>query len=149
MNLMERNTKFLTKLPGRISLPLAGLVLLCLAATTLRGDLQRSDYSQSNLGSLKQPAPGNLQTGAIYSVTFYPLYPPQLEPGQGRELVEAYCNTCHSVRYITMQPPLPAATWDAEVNKMIQTFGMTNPEGVAPQITKYLQEHYTPGTRKH
>jgi len=78
---------------------------LCLAATTLRGDLQRSDYSQSNLGNLKQPTPGNLQAGAIYSVTAYPLYPPQLEPGQGRELVEAYCNTCHGVRYITMQPP--------------------------------------------
>jgi len=45
--------------------------------------------------------------------------------------------------------PLPAATWDAEVKKMIQTFGMTNPEGVASQITKYLQEHYTPEKRKH
>lgn len=139
----------LTKFPGRMSLPIAGVALLCIAATALRGDLQRSDYSQSNPGSLKQTAASNLQTGTVYSVTFYPLYPPQLEPGPGRELVEAYCNTCHSVRYITMQPPLPAATWDAEVKKMIQTFGMTNPEGVAPQITKYLQTHYTSETRKH
>ncbi|HKW64101.1 MAG TPA: hypothetical protein VJN89_16235 [Candidatus Acidoferrum sp.] len=55
---------------------------------------------------------------------------------------------CHSTRYITMQPPLPATTWEAEVNKMIKTFGAPIPEATAKKITSYLQTHYTPQTRK-
>lgn len=132
----------------RISLPVLSLGLFTLVGGMLYGELQRSDYSQINLGSVSQPAPRRQPTGAKYSVEAYPLYRPQLEPGEGRELVEAYCNTCHSLRYITMQPPLPAATWEAEVNKMIKTFGMPIPEDATPQIIKYLQSHYTPETRK-
>jgi hypothetical protein len=48
-----------------------------------------------------------------------------------------------------MQPPLPAPTWDAEVNKMIKTFGASIPEATAKEIISYLQEHYTPENRKH
>ncbi len=59
----------------------------------LYGELQRGDYSQINLGSVSQPVPRRQPTGARYSVEAYPLYRPQLEPGEGRELVEAYCNT--------------------------------------------------------
>jgi cytochrome c5 len=107
-----------------------------------------SNYSQKNPGSVAQTVSRKQANGATYSVDAYPLYRPALAPGEGSDLAESYCNTCHSTRYITMQPPLPAATWEAEVNKMIKTFGMTNPEGVAPKIVKYLQDHYTPETRK-
>lgn len=55
---------------------------------------------------------------------------------------------CHSTRYITMQPPLPAATWEAEVNKMNKTFGANIPEAVSQKIVRYLQANYTPATRK-
>ena len=51
----------------------------------------------------------------------YPLYPAALAAGDGEQEVTSYCNTCHSPRYITMQPPLPADTWTAEVNKMVKT----------------------------
>jgi hypothetical protein len=47
-----------------------------------------------------------------------------------------------------MQPPLPAATWEAEVNKMIKTFGAPIPEASAKKIISYLQTHYTLETRK-
>jgi hypothetical protein len=47
-----------------------------------------------------------------------------------------------------MQPPLPAATWQAEVTKMINTYGAQIPEDAAKAITAYLQAHYTPETRK-
>lgn len=126
----------------------AGLTLSLLLAGTLKGDLQRGDYSQTNPGSLSQPAPRAQPSGATYAVDAYPLYRPELEPGEDRELAEAYCNTCHSTRYITMQPPLPAATWEAEVNKMIHVFGQAIPEDASPKIIKYLQTHYTPETRK-
>jgi len=47
-----------------------------------------------------------------------------------------------------MQPPLPAATWEAEINKMINTHGARIPEDVAKKIIAYLQANYTPETRK-
>lgn len=127
---------------------LAASGLSLLAAGLLYAQSQTSNYTQKNPGSVMQTVSRKQANGATYSVDAYPLYRPALAPGEGRSLVESYCNTCHSTRYIIMQPPLPADTWEAEVNKMIKTFGMTNPEGVAPKIIKYLQEHYTPETRK-
>jgi len=81
-------------------------------------------------------------------VAAYPLYMPELAPGEGREAVQSYCATCHSTRYITMQPPLPPETWAAEVNKMVNVMGQPIPDEVQPVIIKYLQTHYTPETRK-
>ncbi len=132
----------------RITTVLALLALASAGAGLLYGQSQNGYYSQTNLGSLTQPAPRALMTGAVYSVEAFSLYRPELEPGEGRELVDAYCNTCHSTRYITMQPPLPAATWEAEVNKMIKVFGQPIPEDATPKIIQYLQTHYTPETRK-
>ena len=43
-----------------------------------------------------------------------------------------------------MQPPLPAATWEAEVTKMRKTLGAPIPDASAALIVKYLQAHYTP-----
>lgn len=64
------------------------------------------------------------------------------------QLSEAYCNTCHTPSYITMQPPLPAATWEAEVKKMGTAFGAQIPADSQANILKYLDAHYTPKTRK-
>jgi hypothetical protein len=47
-----------------------------------------------------------------------------------------------------MQPPLPAATWEAEVTKMRKTFGATIPDEATAKIIGYLKTHYTPETRK-
>jgi hypothetical protein len=47
-----------------------------------------------------------------------------------------------------MQPPLPAATWEAEVTKMRKTLGAPISDASAALIIKYLQAHYTPDTRK-
>ena len=105
-------------------------------------------YSQRNPGAITQPAPLRETDGATYSVAAYPLYPPELAPGPGREEVHSYCSTCHSTRYITMQPPLPPETWAAEVNKMVKVMGQPIPDDVQPVIIKYLQTHYTPETRK-
>jgi len=131
------------RIPHLLAVP--GLLLL--AGGVPQGNLQRGDYTQETRGEINQAAPPRHEPGAVYSVPYYPLHRPQLAPGEGKELVEAYCNTCHSTRYITMQPPLPAATWEAEVNKMIQTFGMAIPESDVPKIIKYLQTHYTPEGR--
>ncbi len=46
------------------------------------------------------------------------------------------------------EPPLPSATWEGVVNKMIGTFGAPIPEPSAQAILAYLKSHYTPETRK-
>ena len=83
-----------------------------------------------------------------YQVSAYPVTAVDLAPGDGLQDIQIYCNTCHSPGYITMQPPLSAATWEAEVNKMNKTFGAAIPEENTQKIILYLQAHYTAETRK-
>jgi cytochrome c5 len=124
------------------------LAIATVSCALLYAQSQTGEYSQANLGRVRQPAPRSQQLGATYIVEAYGLHRPQLAPGKDRELVEAYCNTCHSLMYITMQPPLPAATWEAEVKKMVETLGQPIPQDAIPRIIAYLQKHYTPETRK-
>lgn len=129
------------------------LALACLLSIVTVGaiyaDLELGYYSSSNLGSIVQPAPMKQQADAAYKINEFPLYKPELAPGEGRQDVESYCNTCHTPSYITMQPPLPAATWEAEVNKMGKVYGAQIPSESQASILKYLDAHYTPETRKH
>lgn len=130
----------------------AMLLVLSLALLAARGSqyaqLQSGNYQPAKLGNLQQTARPELSADSTYRVPAYPLYPPELAAGEGKQETEAYCVMCHSTRYITMQPPLPAATWEAEVNKMNKTFGANIPEAVSQKIVRYLQANYTPETRK-
>src|SRR5947207_3296739 len=63
-------------------------------------------------------------------------------PSDGREFVQSFCSTCHSLRYITMQPPLPPAQWEATVKKMIDVHGAEIPQPIAWRIIAYLQANY-------
>ena len=109
---------------------------------------QFGSYSAENLGRLSQPALHELNEDSHYSVASYPAFEVGLVDGAGKAETQIYCGSCHTARYITMQPPLPAATWDAEVQKMVKTFGATISEPDAQKIMQYLHEHYTPETRK-
>jgi mono/diheme cytochrome c family protein len=129
---------------------LAAAGFLFAAATLLYAQSDTGDYSQANLGSLAQPSLPTLSAGAKYSVGSYPLYAPDAEfpAGDGRDLVLGYCNTCHSPRYILMQPPLSHDQWTAVVTKMVKTFGQQIPEDDQTTIINYLSAHFTPETRK-
>ena len=127
------------------------LVAACgvaLAAGVVYADLKKGYYAPDQLGSIQQAAPTALSPDGAYEVSAYPVPTLELAPGDGRQDVQIYCNTCHSPRYITMQPPLPAATWEAEVNKMNKAYGAGIPEDTTRKIIAYLQTHYTPETRK-
>jgi len=117
-------------------------------ATKLPGLVQEGNYGAGNLGMQMQPAPRRDDAGAVYAVGPWPTYTPPLADGEGRELVQSFCGICHSTTYITMQPPLPGATWERLVDKMIGTFGAPVPEPAAQAIIAYLKSHYTPETRK-
>jgi hypothetical protein len=120
---------------------------VAMAAGAVYADLKKGYYTPDQLGSIQQAAPATLSTGAEYEVSAYPVPSLELAPGDGRQDVQIYCNTCHSPRYIIMQPPLPAATWEAEVNKMNKAYGAGIPEDTARKIIGYLETHYTPETR--
>lgn len=129
-----------------VVLGIAAAIYLAAGVSIAQED--RGYYDSHTYGELRQIAPMKPSSGATYSISSFPLFPPDLEPGEGREAVQSNCSTCHSVRYITMQPPLPAATWEAEVNKMINVMGLDLPPDAKPLIIHYLATHYTPETRQ-
>ena len=48
------------------------------------------------------------------------------------------CMSCHSARYIQMQPDLPEKTWAAIVTKMQKNYGAPVADSSAQEIVKYL-----------
>lgn len=125
----------------------AGLTLLGGVLAEVPG-VVAGNWTQGSLGLILQPAPTTPGEGAVYKVGAYPLYTSELADGEGKELVMGYCSICHSVTYITMQPPL--ANWKPTMDKMLKTYGGEKfiPPDAAEKILAYLQAHYTPETRK-
>lgn len=110
--------------------------------------ISSGSYAPSSAAGIRQAVPAAASTDSVYAVGPYATYAQALEPGDGQAEVQAYCSTCHTPNYITMQPPLPAATWATEVEKMKKTFGAQINAGAEQKIIRYLQTHYTPNTRK-
>lgn len=65
---------------------------------------------------------------------------------RGGEAFRAHCITCHSLRYIQMQPDFPEATWQKIVDKMVKNFGAPIPDSTSKSIVKYLMA--IKGTKK-
>lgn len=130
------------------TLAIAVLAAVAILAGAASAQTKLGAYASTNRGKIARPPLPNLPSNSTYAIGPLPLYPPDLEPGNGREEVSTYCSICHSTRYITMQPPLPAKTWAAEVTKMEKTLGAPIPDDATKKILEYLQTHYTPATRK-
>jgi hypothetical protein len=128
-----------------IFLLMCGLVTV---AAAVYADLKKGYYRPAEFGSVRQAAPVELTADSGYQVSAYPMPGEDLAPGDGSQEVRIFCNTCHSPSYITMQPPLPAATWEAEVKKMHITFGAAIPDDSRQKIILYLQAHYAVQNRK-
>ena len=60
--------------------------------------------------------------------------------GEGMDLVKTNCMTCHSLRYIEMQPDFPPKAWEKIVDKMIKNFGAPITDSTALKIVDYLVE---------
>jgi hypothetical protein len=58
--------------------------------------------------------------------------------GPGFDALKAACITCHSLRYIEMQPDFPKKTWETIVSKMVKNFGAPIPDSTASEIVEYL-----------
>lgn len=127
---------------------LGASLVVVLAGGLLLAQVEQGNYTPATLGQLQQAAPPVLTEDSVYQVSAYPEYSPALPEGEGHDETASFCSLCHSTRYITMQPPLPADKWEAEVTKMRKTFGAPIPEASAAKILKYLQSHFTPDPRK-
>jgi hypothetical protein len=132
----------------RKSLTPLALTFAVLAGTAVYAQHKAGQYEPGTAGKIARPLPQPPTTGAAYDVGPFLTFRPVLAPGEGGREVDVYCNTCHSPMYITMQPPLSADTWAAEVAKMQKTYGADIPDEISKKIIVYLGSHYTPETRK-
>ncbi len=66
----------------------------------------------------------------------------KLKPGPGVELVTVQCLICHSADYISTQPRLTRAQWQAGVTKMQQKYGAPVQTNSIEQIVSYLVKTY-------
>ncbi|HXX81976.1 MAG TPA: hypothetical protein VEI46_10540 [Thermodesulfovibrionales bacterium] len=91
----------------------------------------------------------SLAAGIIYSWaqgTTYSINLPEarveLKPGEALTKVETFCNICHSLDYIIMQPKFTKPQWTATVSKMIKVFGAPISEEDERLIVNYLVAQY-------
>jgi cytochrome c5 len=61
-----------------------------------------------------------------------------LPDAEGAELFRNHCITCHSLRYIEMQPDFPEKMWQKIVDKMVKSFGAPIPDSSSKAIVRYL-----------
>jgi mono/diheme cytochrome c family protein len=67
----------------------------------------------------------------------------ELRDAPGKDMVEQNCGGCHSLDYVHMNAPfMKPETWDAEVTKMIKTFGAPISDADAATIREYLVKNY-------
>ena len=72
-------------------------------------------------------------------------FPPEggaFKPEAGVELAVAHCLLCHSAEYVSTQPPLPKAFWQANVEKMQHRFGAPIPAKDVEPLVAYLTTNY-------
>ena len=69
-----------------------------------------------------------------------------LKAGPGLDLVEGYCNACHSLDYLPMNSRfLNRQGWQTEVNKMVTSYGAPIGPADAKIIVDYLAANYGSG----
>lgn len=62
--------------------------------------------------------------------------------GSGSEIANAQCLICHSVEYVSTQPPLPRAFWKASIEKMQTKYGAPVPNEQVDALVGYLVKTY-------
>ena len=67
-----------------------------------------------------------------------PVLSPELPELAGRKQFVNACTSCHSARYILMQPELSATAWTTEVNKMRKAYGCPVEEAQVAPLVDFL-----------
>lgn len=73
----------------------------------------------------------------VHSIVL-PQYPPAITDGPNKEVYQRNCLTCHTARYVSMQPRFSKTVWQNEVKKMVDAYGASVPEADQALIVEYL-----------
>lgn len=107
-------------------------VLLALAAASAPFPGFAQDHDRSRV---REPAPfAQLRSVRLDLPQGDQMFP----PGPGVEALNNNCLACHSADMVLYQPAMPRATWEAEVNKMINTYKAPVAAEDVPAIVAYL-----------
>jgi hypothetical protein len=85
-------------------------------------------------GCAKREAPDDARVHTLR----LPADEPDPPAGPEKNAFMASCLVCHSSRYVTNQPALARAKWQAEVEKMQKAYGAPVPPENVPKIVDYL-----------
>jgi mono/diheme cytochrome c family protein len=88
------------------------------------------------------PAPDQVRSMTL------PHFEPELPMAPGRDEYLSVCVSCHSARYVTMQPLFPQRQWEETVDKMVKVYGaQADPEQRAA-IVQYLVATHGPDSAR-
>ncbi len=120
----------------------AFVVALCIFGANMTGWRCGADTHQA----LETNSPVSKATvmGSVYSIAL-PHFEPDMPALPGRETFLTGCASCHSPRYITMQPTFPRRQWEETVGKMVKTYGAPIDEQQQQAIVDYLVAVNTDG----
>lgn len=76
-----------------------------------------------------------------------PHFEPNLPVAPGRDEFLRVCVSCHSPRYVTMQPLFPQRKWEETVDKMVKVYGAQMDQEQRQSIVGYLVGIHGPDTK--
>jgi hypothetical protein len=87
--------------------------------------------------SSESKAAAKAAANPVHSIVL-PQYPPEIASGPNVDTYRTNCLTCHTARYVSMQPRFPKTVWQSEVKKMVDVYGAPIPEADQALIADYL-----------
>lgn len=73
-----------------------------------------------------------------FDTTFMNISETYLPEATGAEAFKMNCVTCHSARYVEMQPEFPRKTWEKIADKMVKSYGAPISDSAAKTIVDYI-----------
>jgi len=111
------------------------LALVCLGGLQL-GDEHFEVNAQPSIAT-NDSSTGAQTTDGVRHLTL-PHFEPNMPIAPGHDEFMRACVSCHSARYVTMQPPFSRRQWQATVRKMIDAYGAPADEFQVAKIIEYL-----------
>ena len=109
---------------------LIGLAALIVAGCSNTGETAATGFSTAS-ASTASPV-------VLVQTIVLPHDEPDMPVGPGRDVYLASCVSCHSPRYVVMQPLFPRKVWTSEVNKMSKVFKAHITPAQSAVIINYL-----------
>lgn len=86
-------------------------------------------------------------TNKVHSI-IVPHFEPELPAAPGRDDYLVVCLSCHSPRYVTMQPLFPQRQWEETVDKMAKVYGAQMDQDQRASIVQYLVTTHGPDSAR-